>query len=73
LRLKELPTPDLDQIKQEEQERGTGMGGFPTGRPLGDALGRTPRRRTAGRSLRQRMRPLTPVVIASDSEAISGG
>jgi hypothetical protein len=22
--------PDLDQMKQEEQEHGTGMGGFPT-------------------------------------------
>jgi hypothetical protein len=29
LRLKELPMPDLDQIKQAEQERGTGTGGFP--------------------------------------------
>jgi hypothetical protein len=31
--LKELPTPDLDQIKQEEQERGTGMVGFPRAGP----------------------------------------
>jgi hypothetical protein len=42
--------PVLDQIKQEELERGTGIGGFPKGRLLGDALGRTPRRRTAGRA-----------------------
>jgi hypothetical protein len=28
LLLKELPMPDLDQIKQEEQERGTGVAGF---------------------------------------------
>jgi hypothetical protein len=41
--------PDLDQIKQAEQERGTSMGGFPSA-GLGDALGRTPRRRTAGRA-----------------------
>jgi hypothetical protein len=40
--------PDLDQIKQEKQERGTGMGGSP-GPTLGDALGRTPRRRATGR------------------------
>ena len=36
--IEELPTPDLDQIKQEEQERGTGVGGF---RPRGDALADT--------------------------------
>jgi hypothetical protein len=42
--LKELSMPDLDQIKQEEQERGTGAGGFPragraiAGRPAAAAI-----------------------------------
>ena len=66
------PARDLDQIKQEEQERGTGMGGFPKGRPRGDALGANTTTPHGRPSLRQRMGPLTPVVIASDSEAISG-
>ena len=59
--------PDLDQIKQEEQERGTGVGGFPKAGPGPDTT--TPHGWTR---LRQKMRPITPVVIASDSEAISG-
>jgi len=36
--------PDLDQIKQEEQERGTGAGGFPrAGRQSRPARAAVPR------------------------------
>ena len=71
--MKELSTPDLNQIKQEEQERGTGIGGFPKGRPApGRRLGADTTTPQGWPSLRHRMRPFTPVVIASDDEAVSG-
>jgi hypothetical protein len=57
LRLKELPMPDLDQIKQGEQECGIGAGGSPraglanpAGRPRGcrDHVNRAARLLLAG-------------------------
>ncbi len=41
--------PDLDQIKQAEQERGTGAGGFP--RPVGHPAGRPRGSATASTAL----------------------
>jgi hypothetical protein len=62
--LKELPMPDLDQIKQEELERGTRAGGFPWAE-WPDGGERTMSIAPARTADFDQVAPLTPIVIAS--------
>jgi hypothetical protein len=60
--LKELPMPDLDQIKQGEQERGTGASGSPS---AGCA--------TRGRGAGSRNKPnlVAAALLEGESEALT--
>jgi hypothetical protein len=59
--LKELAMPDLDQIKQGEQELGTSAGGSPRGRPGNPA----------GRGRRDHVNRAAQLLLAGEGEPLT--